>query len=163
MRKAVAARSGSSVLILWGVIWIVGFLVPYFAPQHMGWIWLGLDVIGIAGTVLAFRLEEPTRSASDWRFSLFWLLLFVYGGVWIAILQPQSPYQVTAFIVTLIMFAYVVLGLFWERFMLWLGLAVTALTLVGFYGLEFWFWAWMSVLGGGALAGTGLYLRLRWR
>jgi hypothetical protein len=61
------------------------------------------------------------------------------------------------------MFAYVVTGLWLEHFMVWLGLVVTALTVIGLFLLPSYFYIWMAVVGGGTLAGTGLFIRNRWK
>lgn len=71
-----------------------------------------------------------------------------------------------AFICTVIMFTYVVSGLYetGAKFMLWLGLAGTAITLIGFYIIPASYYClWMAPAFGGALFGTGLYLKLMWR
>jgi len=73
--------------------------------------------------------------------------------------------QMNAFIVTAIMFASVVNGL-WLRnsFMVWFGLAVTAITLFGFHSVpRSYYCLWMAVMAGGAFLASGLYLRVRWR
>jgi hypothetical protein len=61
------------------------------------------------------------------------------------------------------MFAYIVIGLWFAAyFMVWLGLAVTAATLTGFFLFTQYYCLWMAVTAGGLLLGTGLYLRIRW-
>ncbi len=162
-RKSIAASSASTLLILWGVIWILGFLSTQFWPKYAGWAWLVLDGVGIAATLIIARSKTPVKSSMDRRISLFWLFLIIYGNIWLALLWPWNGNQIVAFGCTLIMFAYVVMGIFGDRFMLWLGLAVTALTLLGYFAFQEWLWVWMAAAGGGALAGTGLYIRYRWR
>ncbi|MHC4618242.1 MAG: hypothetical protein ACYTEQ_10870, partial [Planctomycetota bacterium] len=63
------------------------------------------------------------------------------------------------------MFAYVVTGFWVDRVLLWLGVVVTLVILFCFYLFLSHpaFWLSMALLGGGTLAGTGLYIRLRWR
>lgn len=60
------------------------------------------------------------------------------------------------------MFAYVVMGLWTDRFLMWLGLFVTATALAGYFLVNPYFCLWMAVTGGGALMVTGLYIRHRW-
>jgi hypothetical protein len=56
------------------------------------------------------------------------------------------------------------MGLWFDnRFMIILGLALTAATLVGFYILRDIYCLWMAVVGGGTMFGTGLYIRSKWR
>jgi hypothetical protein len=62
------------------------------------------------------------------------------------------------------MFAYVVIGLWFESwFLAVLGILVTVLTMAGYAWWPAYYCLWMAVTGGGALFGSGLYLRLRWR
>ena len=96
-----------------------------------------------------------------------WLLLFLYGEIWLVVLWPWRPEQLGVFGVTLVMFAYVIMGLWLElRFMLWLGLGVTAAACAG-YVLSFlvpgYLNLWLGLAGGSALLVSGLFLTLRWR
>ena len=63
------------------------------------------------------------------------------------------------------MFMYVVMGLWAGRLLFWLGVVMTLLIVSGFFlfYLQPAFWLWLAVLGGGTLAGTGLYIRKAWR
>jgi hypothetical protein len=141
-------------------------------------IWAVADIIGIGGTfvlVYAHRRRAPVISQTikkiDRRIFWFWFLLFIYADVWLVILYLRHGLQLNAFLVTLIMFAYITLGRWLQSpFMIGLGLTVTALTLLGFIAVWFEFVAdsnlynlWMAVVGGGALLVIGLYMRLRWR
>jgi len=162
------------ILVLWGVVWMVCFTITHFAPQVAGWGWLVGDGLGIVGSLYlgtrgaragAVRSESSKRMG--WRLFWFWFFLFIYGDIWLTVLWPWRGEQLGMFLVTLVMFAYVVMGLWLEmRFMLWLGLAVTALACAG-YVLSFlvpgYLDLWLGLAGGSALAAGGLYLMLRWR
>jgi hypothetical protein len=95
---------------------------------------------------------------------IFWVLLFAYAIVWLFLVGAVDGMQLCVYLCTAAMFGYVVIGL-WSGsfFMVWLGLAVTGLTFLGYYGLPDYFYLWMSPMGGGPLLGTGLYIRIRWR
>ncbi|MHC4527109.1 MAG: hypothetical protein ACYS29_04455, partial [Planctomycetota bacterium] len=84
---------------------------------------------------------------------------------WLSFLRPFNGLQMNAFLCTAIMFAYVVTGLWYGSYhMVWLGLAVTCSTLIGFYLIPpKYYCLWMAPMAGGALFGAGLYFRLRWR
>jgi len=162
------------ILILWGVVWIVCFAITQFAPRIAGWAWLVGNGLGIAGSLYLGRLRakaQTVRSNSakriGWRLFWFWLLLFLYAAIWLAVLHPWRGEQLGMFLVTLVMFAYVVMGLWLEmRFMLVLGLAVTALAGAG-YALSFlvpgYLNLWLGLAGGSALLASGVYLARRWR
>jgi hypothetical protein len=114
------------------------------------------------------------RSPEGWRIGIFWGALVGYFDLWIFLLWPffgadrlrslEYERAFTAVIATVPMFAYVVMGL-WRRedYIVWLGLGVTALTLIGLFFVPAWFFLWMAGLGGGALLLTGVLARRQWR
>lgn len=172
-RKTLAASYASGLLILWGAIWVAAFVGTHFFVARAGQIWMILNAIGGVGTFLICRRQfhsaNPTRIATStkagWRIFWFWAVMFVYIGVWLSILKPRNGLQMNAFVCTACMFAYIVLGLWFESyFMVWLGLGVTAVTLVGLNLLPLsWYNLWMASAGGGAILGTGLYIRIFWK
>ena len=58
--------------------------------------------------------------------------------------------------------AYVVAGLWIDSYLLWLGIAVTVLILLGLFLFPAVFWLWMAIFGGGSLIATGFYVRHFW-
>lgn len=172
-RKTIAASYDSGLLIMWGLICIAAFLGTHFFNNWAGYIWWGLSGAGAVLTFLVawhqLRQANPTKvpvsERIGWRIFWFWALLLVYIFIWLSVLAPVKNLQMNAFIITVIMFAYVVSGLWFKSYyMLWLGLAVTCTTLVGFYLIPLSYYClWMAATAGGALFGTGLYIRLRWR
>ena len=164
-KKSIVGGAGV-ILMIWGVIWMIGFVGGQFWPRYAGWNWLVLDSIGITASIIAGRSKIPVKVSSslNWRMFFFWFFLFVFGDIWLVLLWPWNSQQLGAFVVTLVMFAYVTMGLFyWGMFFFWLGLMVTALTLAGYFCLLPWFNLWMAFVGGGALFVSGLYLWLRGR
>ena len=170
-RRALSERGGDWIMMIWGAIWIVGYGGMHLWPRATGWVWLALDVAGIAATItIAFRAGRrdvkagATTRRMNWRMFWSWLLLFCYADVWLLLLWPFDGLQIGAFVATLVMFAYVLMGLWLGDWLfITLGLAVTALTLVGYLLFREVFGWWMAGCGGGALLGGGMYVRLRWR
>lgn len=183
-RRNIAVGSTGPALIIWGAIWFIAYIgtyVSYFLKWqfyqihltnrisidiHMaGLCWMLLIPIGVVATWFIAVRKSPTRSRHNKRWGLCWLMLFIYSDIWLALLWPWNEYQISAFLASVPMFAYIVMGIWADRVLLWVGVAVTVLVLFGFFLLHFQplFWLWMAVLGGGTLAGTGLYIRLRWR
>ncbi len=179
-RKAVQARGTDRILVLWGIIWAVCYVAThlwgvYGALQWVSPTWWVAVALGIVGTVLTVRRTQrdaPVRSERERqlgrRVGWSWLVLAFFAGVWLALLWPWKPLQMNAFLVTLIMFAYVILGLWTaSRFFIGLGLVVAAAALGGclltmhvgfaYYNL------WMAVMGGGALIGSGIYIGKAWK
>jgi hypothetical protein len=172
-RRVIASKYTSPLLILWGLVFIAAYLgTPFFVARAFR-IWMLLDAVGLIGTFLIcwqqLRSADPIRVSPaekmGWRVFWFWTLLFGYIFVWLNLVAPLSGVQMNALIVTAIMFASVAKGL-WLRssFMVWFGLAVTAITLFGFYLVpRSCYCLWMALMAGGAFLASGVYLRLRWR
>jgi hypothetical protein len=170
-RKAISASYAGNLLILWGLIWVAGFTAVHFLHGRGGLAFAILDGVGVAGTLLIGRkwpirdaVRGPGARQTARGILIFWFVLVAYAGLWIALLRPATGVLLGTFLATTMMLGYVVTGL-WSssRFLVWLGLIVTALTLFGYYIIPGYFNLWMAPMGGGALMGTGLYVRLRWR
>jgi hypothetical protein len=170
-RKAVASTYVNPLLILWGIIWVAAFTATQFYLNYASYIFTSLDAVGVIGTFIIIRIfhtKPPVRTEGarkmDLRILWFWLLLFTYVFIWLRILAPFNGLQLNVVISTAVMFAYTMIGLrLGSYFMVWLGLAVTATTLIGFYFLTPYYCLWMAFTGGGAILCTGLYIRFRWR
>jgi hypothetical protein len=177
-KKMVAYAGGDICFVVWGVIWFIGFLSTHFLGYSRaawsGTAWLILVAAGIVVSIIVEKRRAPVKSTVGKRIGVFWWLLYAYVFLWISLLSPFIEVQghaesvmfwnrMGAIAATVPMFAYVVAGLWLEHFMVWLGLAVTALTIFGLFVLQPYFYIWMAVVGGGTLAGTGLFIRNRWK
>jgi hypothetical protein len=170
-KKAIASSYANPSLIMWGILWITAFTATHFYYVYAFYIFMAMAVIGGVGTAVIvgiFRSRAPIKDRSSQKYgrrvTALWIFLCIYIVVWLFLLTPFTGIQCNAFICTAAMFAYIVIGLWFEsRFMIVLGLIVTAGTLVGFYLLREYYCLWMAFVGGGAIFGTGLYIRLRWR
>lgn len=185
MRRMLGAGGASTQLILWGVIWAVGFAGTQaldFMVQRaamaailIGALWLALVTGGVVSTIIIDRRRSPVRNpALSQRIGWFWFLLYGYLNLWIYWMRPFiriEGHEASALFwrtggaiaATIPMFAYVVMGLWLDRLMIWIGLAITALTFVGLHCFPQWFWIWMAVMGGGTLILSGLLISKRWR
>jgi hypothetical protein len=61
------------------------------------------------------------------------------------------------------MLCYVIAGLWFDTYLLWLGLVMTAFILVGLFCFAAIFWWWIAIFGGGTLIVSGFYIRYFWR
>jgi hypothetical protein len=167
-------RVAAPILVLWGVIWAACFAITQWAPEVAGWAWLVGDALGLAATaVLGWWLPRrgPVLSRSAGRVArrvgLFWLLLFGFGDLWLALFWPWNAAQFGVFVVTLVMFAYVAMGLWLEMwFMTLLGAVVAALAAGGYFLpaiASAYLYLWLAVTGGGALLVSGLYMHMAGR
>lgn len=153
---------GAPHLILWGIIWVVGYGLSDVVPAVAGRTWLVLDVVGVAGSYLLGRSATGVRLAGgDYgrRFaaSSAGILAFVWATY--TVMKPRDAVQLGAFPALLLAAIYTVLGVWRGARWSAVGLLLGACTVVGFYFAEEHFMLWMAAVGGGTLLATGLWLR----
>ncbi len=169
VRKVIAHGPASAMLMLWGCVWAAGFSITEFAPAHSGKGWIIVDLAGIIGSiVIALFPKTPIAGKADLRVGIFWIVLFLYAGLWFWMLHPVNGRPANGNVIggywaTVPMFAYVVGGLWLSRFFVYLGLIVTLLTVLGLTLFPAHFNLWMAILGGGSLFVAGVFIRLNWR
>ena len=155
-------------LIVWGIVWLFGFLTSHFIGGDLaGYIWMGLDILGgLASAVIGARMNQQVRSpsaaASGKRIAWFWLLLFLYCTAAIGIAWPADSKQLAMFIILFVMVGWMAMGLLLSFASIGWGLAITALSLIGYFFFPELFFLWMAVLGGGGMIILGFYIRNRW-
>ena len=148
-------------LLLWGVIWVVGYAVSYTRPKW-NFLWIILTLFGFLGSFFIGRRARTRDSQASfgWRYGAALLAIFLFVCALFAILPPRSSLQIDAFFSLLIALWYVLLGI-WTRGMriALLGLALGILTVGGYFWLHQYFLLWMAGVGGGALILGGFWLR----
>jgi hypothetical protein len=146
-------------LILWGIIWVIGYGAGAIRPQwSFIWTWLALG-----GAVLSFWLGyrvKPAGSKPDWRHFATFVAVFAFIFCLFAIMPPRNPAQVGAFFPIMVALFYTLVGI-WTRGtrVLVTGVLLAALTVGGYFWLPQYFLAWMAVVGGGGLILGGIWLR----
>jgi len=159
--------------ILWGLLWLAGFLVSQFVqPAMLNWIWIAVPIVGAIGSAIVgisqgrrMRVTPDSRLAFiSSRVGMFFPILYVFGVMWFVIFQPLNSLQIALFWITLVMFSYVVAGA-WLRtpLLIGVGVGVTVMSLLGYYLLPGYFYLWSALFAGGTLLGSGIYILLRWR
>ena len=170
-KKALTSCDSSPWLLLWGGLWIVAYTTCHFYLQHATLIFTVMSIIGGIGSGVIgwwYKTRGPIKTDSKnplgKKIFWFWLSLFVYMAILLVLLSPFNGLQFNAVIVTTVMFAYVVMGLFYEcPFLTIIGIFVTAITLLAYYAFPAYYCLWLAACGGGALLATGVYIRLKWR
>ena len=148
---------GAPYLLLWSVLWAVGYGLTYLMPARSAAIWAVIVGIGaLAGIVFLWRTKG---SASGWRYGAAFAALAGFSAAALAILRPASSTQVAAFVPLVVALSYVIGGLWFGLRFVVAGLALAALTLAGYFLLREHFLLWMAVVGSGALLIAGLWLR----
>jgi hypothetical protein len=165
-RIAIGSRRGHQHLWLWGVIWTaMALLSQYDLPLALrSWGWV--DLAGVAGSfAIGWRTQRQVRGRIDRRFLGAIAAVAVYGMVaWPLVLRGiASPESAFAYIALLVMQIYVLAGIWFDNGLLWTGLILSALILVGFLYFVAIFWIWIAIFGGGGLILSGFYIRQSWK
>ena len=170
--------------ILWGAVWVVGFLISQFLPSSsesaLAWIWAGLGTVGgVISLGIGFassRQVSVGKTSGNWfdssqaRFGLFFWALVIYGGVLFALDAPLLLHTqhfgapVSLWWVVTFMFGYLAMGL-WFRLppLIGVGVAVIVIALLSYYLLPEYYYLVMALFGGGTLIGHGLSWLRPWR
>ncbi len=150
-------RKGAPHLILWGVLWLIGYGSTYFAPAQANWIWAVIVGIGtIASVVVLFRTRDGD---SVWRYGAAMATLFIFVIAAFALMAPVNGRQTAAFVPLVVATSYVLGGIWWGKRFVVAGIVLAVLTLGGFFLLPKHFLLWMAVVGSGALLLAGVWLR----
>jgi hypothetical protein len=167
-RRSIASSGAYIFLLIWGVVWLLGFLGSQFLPERIGsFAWMGMDVLGgIASVIAGMRMGQAVRSpasiVSGKRIGIFWFLLFLFLAAAIGVAWPANGKQVAMFIILFVMAGWVAMGLLLSYYSVWPGLAITALAMTGYYLFPGIFYLIMAILGGGGMIALSLYIRYRW-
>ena len=132
------------MLVLWGVIWLVGFAVTHFFPTRASQIWIPLDVIGIGGCIfLGRRGKQEASNNTSWRWLASTLAVVAFYIAVLTVFQPASGEQ-SAVLISLIVALFYFLGGLWIGSRLAVtGLALAVLTL-GFKGISWYVGNWFG-------------------
>jgi hypothetical protein len=166
-RRTISSSGAYQFLLVWGVIWFIGFLSSQFIHSQLAaYIWMGLDILGGAlSAFIGIRLGRYVRTGtgpSGKRIGLFWLLLFLFCVAAILVVGPGDWKQLAMLIILFVMIGWVAMSLLLSFASVKLGLVMTALSLIGYFLLPDYFFLWMAILGGGGMIAFGLYIRYRW-
>jgi hypothetical protein len=147
-------------LILWGAIWVIGYGATDLRPMYANLIWGVLIPIGCVGSFLfSRRCANTERTTGAWRvFALAGLaLLFIFSTY--TIMWPLHGHQFGAYPALLTGVVYSGVGLWLGARWVVTGLAVTLLTLGGFFLLREHYLLWMAFVGGGSMILAGFWFR----
>jgi len=167
-RRSISSSGAYNFMLLWGVIWLLGFLNSQFLPnQTAGYVWMVLDIIGgILSAVIGIRMHRGVRTSfptsSGKRIAIFWLMLFIFVVIAVAIVWPLDGKQLSMLIILFVTVGWMAMGLLLSFASVWWGLGLLILSLIGYFILPAIFYLWMAVLGGGGMIALGIYVRNRW-
>jgi len=160
VRQSQIYHLASLIMIMWGAFTFAGYFVTYLSPRHAGYAWIAVYVAGIAGST-AISVVQRARSGVqifDVRM-LTAFVLFVAFGLFVCWLGHFTPRQLGTFWPIYFMLVYSIAGLWIGPAFVAIGLAVTALTLIGYFLIGDAFDLWMAFVNGGGLILGGLWMR----
>jgi hypothetical protein len=158
-RQAIARSGTGYFFIIWGLVWLLGYLGNQLLGANAGYLWLVLDTFGAVATVLvALRLARRVRGPHGWRMGLVWLAIIGYGVLFFWVVRPSSAERAIVFASLFIAFAYVLVGLWTSPPLTYLGLGLTGLTLVGWFLFPAYLGYWLAFVGGGGMVAVGLLM-----
>ena len=160
-------RIGGPILMLWGVVWAVAYVGMGLLPvQQWGWVWLPPDILGVVGTMLmAGRASSKAGAggaagrAVGWRVLAGMLALGAFSASICLIFRADTPGPYLALPGLEVGVIYGVLGAWRMTRYAWIGAAMFASTLIGFFVFPMWLPFWMAATGGGGLMLGGLWLK----
>ena len=167
-QRAISSSGAYNFLIIWGIVWLFGFLAShFFRGETVGHIWMGLDIVGglvsiFVGARLNRNIRSPSAINTGKRIAWFWLVLFIYTFTTISVAWPVDNLKLAMFIILFVMIGWMAMGILLSFASVWWGLAFTALALVGYFFLPNFFYLLMAFLGGGGMIALGIYIRARW-
>lgn len=159
-REAVYYAGGSTILVLWGIIWVVGYTITYFSPHRANLAWGAINALAAIGMMLLGYARSRWRPARwDRRATYAFLIVLAFGLFTEWLLGNGRWREISLFWPVLAMTGYIITGLWLGRFYVLCGSVVILLSLAGYLWSGPWFSLWMAVLGGGSLILGGLWLR----
>jgi hypothetical protein len=167
-RRAISSSGAYNFLILWGAIWMLGFLNSQFlTSKTSGYVWIGLDILGgILSAIIGIRLNRGVRTSastiSGKRIAVFWLLLFFYCVIAVGVAWPVNGKELAMLIILFVTIGWIAMGLLLSFGSIWSALALLVLSLIGYFLLPSIFYILMAILGGGGMIASGIYVRNRW-
>jgi hypothetical protein len=162
VRQSQTYNLASLIMIWWGVLVFAANIATFFWPWYANYIWPAANIGGVAGTVvIGALLRIQTRAgAVGGRVVAAYVLFYAFGYFCCEVLGDFGPRELGAFWPIYFMLFYVLAGLWFGRAFVVLGLAITVLTLIGYFyvqgGAFLW---WMAVVNGCGLLLGGLWMR----
>jgi len=158
---AVGYQRASSHLVLWGVVWLIGYIAGYIRIPHGNVALPALIVLGVIGSFLVgLRARGPGPRRNYAARSLVIALAMVLFSFGVQAITPVSSLVNAEGVVALGIGAiYMVLGISMGWRLSVVGAALMIAVILGFHYAREQFFLWMALAGGGGLILGGLWLR----
>jgi hypothetical protein len=156
-------------MLVCGAWWTLFFPITQFQPQPYYPEWSEIIVIGVVSSILFGRMRgrdlrlAPGSHAAfiNMRLGISFAALYSFFILW-KLIFPLTPVQMTLLWITVVMLACIIAGVWLrETLAISLGVAVTLMSVLGYYLLPHYFWLWVAVFAGLPLIGAGIYFLRR--
>lgn len=149
------------ILMVWGVIWILGYCaMGLLPPEQWGVAWLPLDGLGVVATILLSRRgKSGAKTGQGWKTAASVVAIMAFMTATYAVFQPTSVDPAIVYPGLMTGLVYAGIGIAYAPRYLWIGAAVFIASLLGFFFFHPWLAFWMAAVGGGGLFVAGLWLR----
>lgn len=153
----------SLIMVAAGVLVFAGNIANFVAPGYAGYIWITVNASNVLVAAAVISVVGRRRigvRAFDFRVLAAVLLFFAFGILCTGMLGHFGPREMGAFWPIYFMLFYCIAGLWFGRAFIAIGLAITALTLIGYFFVAGGsFLLWMAIVNGGGLILGGLWMR----
>ncbi len=159
VRQSQTYDLASLVMILWGALVFAGNIATCLWARDGNAIWIAVNVAGSLSTLVIIYFQSGSRGF-DVRMMVAYLLFFAFGYLCTKVLGDFTPRQLGTFWPIYFMLFYAIAGLWFGAAFVLIAIAVSALTLIGYFyfgGLAFL--VWMAFVNGGGLIVGGLWMR----
>jgi hypothetical protein len=150
------AHAGDIVLG-WGLVWLVCNVASHFAPAWANQVWLAGILLGILWSIV--RGQGGSGERPGWRVYASSAATVAFVALFIAVAGTQGHDQVNALISLFVAMSYVSMGIWTGLRFTWVGLAIAAIVVIGWFFDRGHLALWLGIGGGGGLIVTGLWLR----
>ncbi len=161
VRQSRIYEIASLIIMIWGVLLVVTYIVNYVWPRQGYTIWTVSNLLGLAVTTAVgffFNIRSGARNFPI-RSLITFLLIGAFGVYCTVWLGHFGPRQMTVFWALYGMLFYAIAGLWFGYAFIVIALCTAALTLIGYYYAGGAFLLWMAVAHGGGLIVGGLWMR----
>ena len=162
VRQSHIYDQASQIAIISGVLVFTGNIANFSAPGYAFIIWPAVNILNVVAVVAISLMQGPKSAIGtfDFRVLAAFVLFFAFGLLCSIVLGHFGPREMGTFWPIYFMLFYSIAGLWFGRAFLAIGLAITALTLVGYFFItSAVFLLWMAVVNGGGLIVSGLWMR----
>jgi hypothetical protein len=161
VRQSRLYEMASLAAIWWGVLVFAGNVATWLWPNFGATIWITVNVTGVIGLFVigVYMRSHSGVQSFDFRIFVMFVLFFAFGVFCVSILGHFNAREQGAFWPVYFMLFYAMAGLWFGYAFVAIGLAITALTLIGFFYIGEAFPLWMAFVNGGGLIVGGLWMR----